>query len=59
MRSPIASRYPIGIDPGRCRIQLMQRLASMTPGATIASVGQSSMHRSHDPQPSGAGPGVG
>ena len=37
----------------------MHRLASITPGATMAPVGQASMHRTHDPHPSGAGPGVG
>ena len=32
---------------------------AITPGATIAPVGQSSIQRTHEPQPSAAGPGVG
>ncbi len=37
----------------------MQRFASITPGAMMAPVGQSSMQRVHVPHPSAAGPGVG
>ena len=42
--------------PGRCSTQARQRLASITPGATIAPVGQASRHREHVPQPSAATP---
>ena len=48
-----------GSSPGRCSTQARQRLASMTPGATMAPVGQASRQRRHVPQPSGTGSGDG
>ena len=54
-RSPTAGRSSTGMAPGRCSTQARQRLASMTPGATMAPVGQASRHRWHVPQPSATG----
>ncbi len=49
------ARSSIGIVPGRCSTQARQRLPSITPGATMAPVGHTSMHRRHEPQPSATG----
>ena len=43
------------ITPGFWMIHARHRPASITPGAMIAPVGQASIHRRHEPHPSGTG----
>src|ERR1035437_5035865 len=51
MRSPSASRYCTGNEPGACTNQARHRRASRTPGETSAPVGQAVMQQEQLPQP--------